>query len=86
MPVILYTLSSWRKRVKPLRNYKIGMVMLFFLAKCISPVHVISTKRNSKFLSIMFTLALGEVFEAFVDFDDDLTMGKESYSKYLNLA
>ena len=34
----------------------------------------------------MFTLALGEIFEAFVDFDDDLTMGKESYSKYLNLA
>ena len=35
MLVILYTLCSWRKRVKPLRNYKIGMVMLFFLANCI---------------------------------------------------
>ena len=45
---------------------------------CISPVHVIQTKRNSKFS--------GEIFETFVAFDDDLTMENESYSKYLNLA
>ena len=51
--------------VKPLRNYKIGMIMLFLLANCIlkvdiciSPVHVIQTKRNSKFSTILFTLAL----------------------------
>ena len=43
----------------------IGMAMLFFLANCIlkvdiciSPVHVIQTKRNSKFSTILFTLAL----------------------------
>ena len=30
MPVILYTSCSWRKRVKPLRNYKIGVVMLCY--------------------------------------------------------
>ena len=28
----------------------------------------------------------GEIFETSVEFDDDLTMGTESYSKYLNLA
>ena len=54
IPVILYISCSWRKRVKPLRNYNIGMVMLFFLANCIlmfdicrSPVHVIQAKRNN---------------------------------------
>ena len=42
-----------RKRVKPLRNYKIGVVMLFFVANCIlkvdiciSPIHVIQTKEK----------------------------------------
>ena len=65
MPVILYTSCSWRKRVKPLINYKIGMVMLFFLVNCIlkvdiciSSVHVIQAKRNSTFLTILFALAL----------------------------
>ena len=63
--VILYTSCSWRKRVKPLKNYKIGMVMLFFLANCvlkvdicISPVHVIQAKRNSTFSTVLLTLAL----------------------------
>ena len=28
----------------------------------------------------------GEVFETFVEFNDELTMGNESYSKYFNLA
>ena len=45
----------------------IGIVMLFFLANCIlkvdiyiSPVPVIQTKRNSRFSTILFTLALGK--------------------------
>ena len=65
MPVILYTSCLWRKRVKPLRNYEIGTVMLFFLANCIlkvdiciSPIHVIQAKRNSTFSTILFILAL----------------------------
>ena len=70
---------------------KIGMVMLFFLANCmlkvdicISPVLVIQTKINSKFLTILY-ISPGEIFETFVEFDDDSRLGNESYSKYLKL-
>ena len=67
--------------------------MLFFLANCIlkvniciRPIHVIQAKRNSTFFDHTVYNSHGDIFETFVEFDDDLTMGNKSYSKYLNLA
>ena len=92
MPVILYTSCLRRKRVKSPRNYKIGMVMLFFLVNCIlkvdiciSPVHVIKSKKF-KVLDHTLYISPGEIFETFVEFDDDSTMGNKSYWKHFNLA
>ena len=53
------------KKGQATEKYKIGMVMLFFLANCIlkvdiciCPDHVIQAKRNLTFSTILFTLAL----------------------------
>ena len=43
-------------------------------------------KKKFKVLDHTVYISPGEIFETFVEFDDDLTMGNESYSKYLNLA
>ena len=41
-------------------------------------------KKKFKVLNHTVYISPGEIFETFVEFDDDLTMGNESYSKYLN--
>ena len=41
-------------------------------------------KKKFKVLDHTVYISPGEIFETFVEFDDDLTMGNESYSKYLN--
>ena len=43
-------------------------------------------KKKIKVLDHTVYISPGEIFETFVELDDDLTMGNESYSKYLNLA
>ena len=43
-------------------------------------------KKKFNVLDHTVYISPGEIFETFVEFDDDLTMGNESYSKYLNLA
>ena len=43
-------------------------------------------KKKFKVLNHTVYISPGEIFETFVQFDDDLTWGNESYSKYLNLA
>ena len=43
-------------------------------------------KKKFKVLAHTVYVSPGESFETFVEFDDNLTMGNESYSKYLNLA
>ena len=43
-------------------------------------------KKKFKVLNHTVYISPGEIFETFVQFDDDLTWGIESYSKYLNLA
>ena len=60
------------------------MAMLFFLANCIlkvdifrSPDYVTQAKRKSLFS----TISPGEIFETFVEFDDNLTIGNDSYTK-----
>ena len=42
------------------------------------------SKKKFKFLDHTVYISPGEIFETFVEFDDDLTMGNESSSKYLN--
>ena len=44
------------------------------------------SKKKFNVLEHTVYISPGEIFETFVEFDDDLTMGNESYSKYLNLA
>ena len=43
-------------------------------------------KKKFNVLDHTVYISPGEIFETFVELDDDLTMGNESYSKYLNLA
>ena len=43
-------------------------------------------KKKFKVIDHNVYISLGEIFETFVEFDDDLKMGNESYSKYLNLV
>ena len=61
----------WKKRIKPLRNYKIGMVMLFFLVNCIlkvnicrSPDHHLS-KKKVNILNHTVYISPGKIFETF---------------------
>ena len=42
------------------------------------------SKKKLNVLDYTVRISPGETFETFVEFDDDLTMGNESYSKYLN--
>ena len=44
-----------------------------------------SNKKKFKVLDHTVYICPSEIFETFVAFDDDLRMGNESYSKYLNL-
>ena len=92
VPMILYTSCSWRKWVKPLRNYKIGMVMLFFLANYLEGryLHKSHSRHPSKkkfnVLDNNVYISPDKIVETFVEFDDDLIMGNDSYSKCLKLA
>ena len=66
------------------------MVMLFFLYLERWYLHKSCSRHPSqiKFHVLNHTVYInpGEILETLVEFDDDLTMGNESYSKYLNLA
>ena len=44
------------------------------------------SKKKFNVLGRTVYISPGEIFETFVEFDDDLTMGNESYTKYLNFA
>ena len=43
-------------------------------------------KKKFKVLDHTVYISPGEIFETFAEFDDDLTMANESYSKHINLA
>ena len=79
MPVILYTLCSWRKcqATEKLQDR---------YCHVIPPGELYLDKKKLKVLDHTVYISPGEIFEIFAEFDDDLTMGNESYSKYINLA
>ena len=92
MPVILYTSCSWRKcqateKLQDRYDHVIPPGELYLEGRYL---HKSRSRHPSKkklnVLDYTVRISPGETFETFVEFDDDLTMGNESYSKYLNLA
>ena len=77
------------KKFKPLRNHKIGILPgeLYLEGQYLhKPRSRHPNEKKFKVLDHTVYISPGENFETFVEFDDNLTMGNECYSKYLNLS
>ena len=92
MPVILYTSCSWRKcqateKLQDRYDHVIPPGELYLEGRYLHKSRSRHpNKKKFKVLDHTVYISPGEIFETFAEFDDDLTMGNESYSKYINLA
>ena len=88
MPVILYTLCSWRKcqateKLQDRYDHVIPPGELYLEGRYLHKSRSRHpNKKKFKVLDHTVYISPGEIFETFAEFDDDLTMGNESFFNY----